>query len=181
MAEVIAQRMTADVDSEVIVFLIGMRINSYWKIHKWLPVAMAMPRMLRELQADPASGFLSGEAWRGNPTVMVQYWRSFDDLERFAKDASRAHRPAWQAFNRATAGNADVGIWHETYRVRPGDMETIYNNMPPFGLGRATRQVPAQGHRECARDRMALTAPPVMETMPENPMFDPDVPPAGGE
>jgi len=52
--------------------------------------------------------------------------------------------------------------------------------MPPFGLGRATRQVPAQGHRECARDRMALTAPPVIEKMPENPMFDPDVPPAGG-
>jgi len=180
MGQVIAQRMTADVDREVIVFLIGMRINSYWKIHKWLPVALAMPRMLRELQADPASGFLSGESWRGNPTVMVQYWRSFDDLERFAKDASRTHRPAWAAFNRATAGNADVGIWHETYRVRPGDMETIYNNMPPFGLGRATRQVPAQGHRECARDRMSLTAPPVIEKMPENPMFDPDVPPAGG-
>jgi hypothetical protein len=143
-------------------------------------VALAMPRMLRELQADPASGFLSGESWRGNPTVMVQYWRSFDDLERFAKDASRTHRPAWAAFNRATAGNADVGIWHETYRVRPGDLETIYNNMPPFGLGRATRQVPAQGHRECARDRMSLTAPPVIEKMPENPMFDPDVPPAGG-
>ena len=103
-----------------------------------------------------------------------------DALERDLRRASRTHRPAWAAFNRATAGNADVGIWHETYRVRPGDMETIYNNMPPFGLARATRQVPAQGHRETARDRMALTAPPVMETMPENPMFDPDVPPAGG-
>ena len=81
---------------------------------------------------------------------------------------------------RSVASNGDVGTWHETYRVRPGDMESIYNNMPPFGLGRATRQVPAQGHRECARDRMSLTAPPVIEKMPENPMFDPDVPPACG-
>ena len=46
--------------------------------------------------------------------------------------------PAWAAFNRAVASNGDVGIWHETYRVRPGDYECIYNNMPLFGL--------AQGH-----------------------------------
>lgn len=180
MTTVVAQRMTADVDGEIVVFLIGMRINRLWKVHRWLPVARAMPRMLRELYADRGSGFLSAESWLGNPTIMVQYWRSFDDLERFAKDAARGHRPAWAAFNRAVGSNGDVGIWHETYRVRPGDLETIYNNMPPFGLGRATRQVPAQGHRESARDRMAMRAPPIVETVPANPMFDPDVPPAGG-
>ena len=53
MATIIAERMTAEIDGEVVVFLIGMRINRMWKIHKWFPVAMAMPRMLRELQADP--------------------------------------------------------------------------------------------------------------------------------
>ena len=180
MAQVIAQRMTADVDCEVVVFLIGMRINRFWKVHKWLPVVLAMPRMLRELAADPESGFLSAESWMGNPSIMLQYWKSFDHLERFAKDPARHHRPAWAAFNRAVASNGDVGIWHETYRVRPGDLETIYNNMPPFGLGKATRRVPAQGHRETARDRMAITAPPIVETVPENPMFDPDAPPAGG-
>ncbi len=56
MAQVIAQRMTADVEGEVVVFLIGMRINRFWKIHKWLPVALAMPRMMRTLEADPAVG-----------------------------------------------------------------------------------------------------------------------------
>jgi hypothetical protein len=180
MTRIIAQRMTAEVEGEVVVFLIGMRINHFWKIHKWLPVARALPRMLRALQADPQSGFLSGESWLGNPTIMLQYWRSFDDLERFAKNASGEHRPVWAAFNRAVAGNGDVGIWHETYRVRPGDLECIYNNMPPFGLARATRQVPAEGHRETARDRMSITAHPIIEKVPDNPMFDPDVPPAGG-
>ncbi len=53
------------------------------------------------------------------------------------------------------ASNGDVGIWHETYRVRPGDFECVYNNMPPFGLAAATRQVPATGHRESAAGRMA--------------------------
>src|SRR5690348_2830920 len=105
MAQAITQRMTADVDGELVVFLIGMRINRFWKIHKWLPVALAMPRMLRELEADPESGFLSCESWMGNPTIMLQCWKSFDHLERFAKDPARQHRPAWAAFNRAVASN----------------------------------------------------------------------------
>jgi hypothetical protein len=58
MATVLAKRMTAEVEGEFVVFLIGMRINALWKIHKWLPVALAMPRMIRELEADQTSGFL---------------------------------------------------------------------------------------------------------------------------
>jgi Monooxygenase af470-like len=156
VAKIIAERMTAELDGEVIVFLIGMRINRGWKLHKWLPIARAMPRMLRELEASPNTGFLGFHTWLGNPTITLQYWRSFDDLERYAKDATRLHRPAWASFNRAVASNGDVGIWHETYRVRPGDFECIYNNMPPFGLAKATKCVPALGRRESAAGRMLL-------------------------
>ena len=155
MAKVIAERMTAEIEGEVIVFLIGMRINRLWKIHKWLPVARAMPRMLRELQAMPESGFLGFHTWFGNPTITLQYWRSFEQLEHYAKDGAGVHRSAWAAFNRAVASNGDVGIWHETYRVRPGNFECIYNNMPLFGLAKATRSVPAQGRRDSASGRMA--------------------------
>ena len=38
-----------------------------------------------------------------------------------------------------------TGIWHETYLVRAGDYEAIYGNMPPHGLGKATRLVPVAG------------------------------------
>jgi fumigallin biosynthesis monooxygenase-like protein len=155
MANVIVDRMTAQVDGEIVVFLIGMRINRFWKIHKWLPVALAMPRMLRELKGDPLSGFLGFESWIGNPTIALQYWRSFEHLERYAKDSARLHRPAWATFNRAVASNGDVGIWHETYRVRPGDFECIYNNMPPFGLAKATTALSAIGRLETARARMS--------------------------
>ncbi len=158
MAKVIADRLTAKIDGEVVVFLIGMRINNAWKIHKWLPVALALPRMLAELRADPNSGLLGVESWIGNPTVALQYWRSFEHLEHYAKDAARLHRPAWAAFNRAVASNGDVGIWHETYRVRPGDFECLYNNMPPFGLAKATAAVSARGHLETARARMCVRA-----------------------
>ena len=154
MANIIAQRMTAQIDGEVVVFLIGMRVNRLWKIHKWLPVALAMPRMLRELGAHPDSGFLGFHQWFGNPTIALQYWRSFDHLVRYAKDAQRPHRSAWAAFNRAVASSGDVGIWHETYRIRPGDFECIYNNMPLFGLARATESIAAHGRRESAGGRM---------------------------
>jgi fumigallin biosynthesis monooxygenase-like protein len=158
VTHIIAERMTAKIEDEVIVFLIGMRINRFWKVHKWWPIARAMPRMLRELTASPDSGFLGFHTWVGNPTLTLQYWRSFEHLERYAKDAVRSHRPAWALFNRALASNGDVGIWHETYRVRPGDFECVYNNMPLFGLARATQCIPASGRRESASGRMAARA-----------------------
>jgi len=86
---------------------------------------------------------------------MVQYWRSFELLETYAKNRDQEHLPAWKAFNQAVASNGDVGIWHETYRVRPGDFECVYNNMPLFGLAKATRAVPATGRLEFAPGRMA--------------------------
>lgn len=85
---------------------------------------------------------------------MVQYWRSFEHLEQYAKDKMRQHLPTWASFNKAVSSGGDVGIWHEAYRVRPGDYECVYNNMPPFGLARATKIVPATGRKETARGRM---------------------------
>ena len=155
MSEVVPGRHTAHVDDEVIVFLVGMRINRWWKPHKWLPVMRAMGRMLRELEARPEIGCLGGMQWVGRTTVLVQYWKSFGALEAYAKNREAAHLPAWTAFNRAVGSNGDVGVWHETFRVPPGDVECIYVNMPPFGLAKATRSVPATGPRASARGRMS--------------------------
>ena len=153
MAQVIPSRMTAEIDGDFVVFLIGMRINKPWKIHKWLPVFLAMPRMLKELEGHPESGFLGAISGFG---VIVQYWRSFDQLESYARNKDLEHWPAWVDFNKR-AGNSrgDVGIWHETYHVSAGDYETVYSGMPPFGLGKAGKLVPASGARESARDRFA--------------------------
>jgi hypothetical protein len=153
--KVVPERMCAEVEGEVVVFLIGMRINKLWKIHKWLPVVLAMPRMLRELEQKPELGLMGYHNWFGRTIIVVQYWRSVDQLMAYAKNRNSAHLPAWAAFNRAVGKSGDVGIWHETYRTRPGDYETIYANMPPFGLGKATKSVPAVGRRESAASRIA--------------------------
>ncbi|MDR1968992.1 MAG: DUF4188 domain-containing protein [Burkholderiaceae bacterium] len=148
------ERLTATIEGPFVVFLIGMRINKPWKLHKWWPVAQAMPRMLRELAAQPHSGLLGGDMWFGRTTLMLQYWRSMEQLMAYAKDRQSTHLPAWRAFNQAIGTHGDVGIWHETYSVTPGAYENIYVNMPPFGLGRVGTLQPATGLRQSAEGRL---------------------------
>ena len=156
MAEVRAERCTAEIDGDFVVFLIAMRVNRFWKPHKWLPVAAAMPRMLAELARAPDLGLLHARTHFGFPNIMVvQYWRSFAHLYRYATDRNLAHLPAWKAFNQAIASNGDVGIWHETYCIEPGAVESIYINMPPWGLSRAFGRETVVEAKATARQRLS--------------------------
>ncbi len=147
-------RYVARIDGDFVIFLIGLRISKPWKVGKWLPAALAMPRMLRELEArGPEAGLLghSGASMKG----MVQYWRSFEQLEAFARDPDGAHWPAWVEFNRRVGqARGDVGIWHETYLVQAGQYETIYSGMPLTGLARAAGWAPMGKGAERARQRL---------------------------
>ncbi|HEX8896470.1 MAG TPA: DUF4188 domain-containing protein, partial [Terriglobales bacterium] len=58
MAQVFRGRYTARIDEPFVVFLIGMRINQLWAVHKWMPVAAAMPPMQVTLRKNPAEGLL---------------------------------------------------------------------------------------------------------------------------
>ena len=155
MAKPINSRMTVELEGDFVVFLIGMRVNKVWKIWKWWPVLMAMPRMLIELQKHPELGLLHSRTVFGFPgTMVIQYWRSFEQLHAYATDRTAAHLPAWTAFNRKIGSTGDVGIWHETYLVKAGAYEAVYNGMPPTGLGEAGTLVPAEGRRKSARGRL---------------------------
>jgi len=148
------ERMCAHLDGEFVVFLIGMRFNQWWKIHKWLPVFLAMPKMLKELYTNPELGFLHHEMWFSRTIIFVQYWRSMDQLMAYAKSKDAEHLPAWKNFNRSIGTDGSVGIWHETYSVAPGTYENVYANMPPFGLGKVGILEKAHGKRESARGRL---------------------------
>jgi hypothetical protein len=148
------ERLTAKLEGDFVVFLIGMRINKPFLVHKWWPVAAAMTRMVRELQGQPELGFLHAEAWFGRTTLMVQYWRSMAQLLAYATNRDAAHLPAWRAFNRAVGTDGSVGIWHETYAASAGSYEVFYANMPPFGLGKAGTLQAAAGHLQSARGRL---------------------------
>lgn len=155
MYRVNRERLTAEGNGDIVVFLIGMRINAFWKLHKWVPVFMAMPRMLRELSMQKEWGLLGFRVrWGGRNIETIQYWRSFEHLHAYAHSQEAQHRPAWAAFNRKIGGNGSVGIWHETYLVRENEYETFYRNMPAFGLAGATRGIPATGRKKTAAGRL---------------------------
>lgn len=151
---ILNQRMTSAAEGDVVVFLIGMRVNRWWKPWQWLRTPVAMSRMLRELAQHPELGMLGSEAYFGRTTLMVSYWKSMEHLLAYATLRTAEHLPAWRAFNRTVGTNGDVGIWHETYRARAGDYESVYLNMPAFGLGKATGLREALGPRVSAAGRL---------------------------
>ncbi len=147
-------RVSAIKDKEFVVFLIGMRVNKWWHLPAIFQAAFAMPRMLKELYANPESGFLGAESWGGRTSIMVQYWESFDKLESFANDRQKTHYPAWIEFYKMAKNSKNaVGIWHETYLVKAGQYETVYGNMPTFGLGKFIGTEQATGKYQTARQR----------------------------
>jgi hypothetical protein len=152
---IVAGRCTAQTPSSYVVFLIGMRVNRWLAVRKWMQVSAAMPRMLRELYANPELGFLGAETllnWRG--VTSMQYWKSFEHLHAYAHARDAAHLPAWAAFNRAIGSDGSVGIWHETYLIEAKHSESIYGNMPPWGLSRAFGRIPVTGVNDQARQRV---------------------------
>jgi hypothetical protein len=150
------------------VFLIGMRVNKWWRFDKWLPVSNAMTPMLRTLFTQPEKGFLHAEFfWNFSGPVLIQYWRSFEELEKFARNPSDPHLAAWRKFNELVGSDGTVGIWHETYMVNPDRFETLYGNMPRFGLGAAMEHIEAVGRRQTARKPLSANHPahPALEDL----------------
>ena len=125
-----------------------------------------MPRMLRHLDDHPESGLLGyQQCWLNGGPAVVQYWRDFASLERFARSPEAPHLGPWKRFNKAVRASGDVGIWHETYRVHAGEYECIYGNMPEVGLAAASALVPvgstgqSSARRIGARDEDEVAVP----------------------
>ena len=155
MTKVIPGRMTHRHDGDLVVFLIGMRINKPWRPDLWLPVFVAMPGMLAELSRDPDSGLLGYRlVFDPRGPWLVQYWSSVDKLYAYASETSAQHHPAWSRFNRrARTAPGAVGIWHETFEVSRA--ESIYVGMPPSGMAAATQLTPVAKRGDRAIQRLA--------------------------
>ena len=150
------ERLHAEREGDVVVFLVGMRINRFRAVHRWLPVFLSAPRMVREQESDPV-GLLESRSMVVSPREFqfVQYWESFEALEAYAHDSDALHRPAWTEYYRER-DDGSVGIWHETYRS--DEYESVYNHTPPRGLGAAAGSdlAPATGERDTAAGRIGV-------------------------
>ncbi|GGL96853.1 hypothetical protein GCM10010129_45790 [Streptomyces fumigatiscleroticus] len=157
---VIRGRTTAGAEGDVVVLLIGMRVNRFWAVHHWVPVLLSMGRMLRELAKEPERGLLGHVLLTASPRTyyVVQYWESKEKLYAYAHSPDMFHHRAWSIINRkerAGKVRGHVGLWHEAYIVPEGSYEAIYADMPAFGLAAAHGQVPVEKRGRRAKDRLA--------------------------
>ncbi|HEX2054192.1 MAG TPA: DUF4188 domain-containing protein [Actinomycetota bacterium] len=136
---------------DLVVIYLGMRVNSPRGLKTLMK--FAPPLMNKALTPTP-DGLLLHE----NLTYSLlpphagfrQYWRDFDSLERWAR--SGIHREWWKRF---LANPAGTGFWHETY-ARGRDIESMYIDMPGFGLGKFAPTVQARGSMFSARQRVGV-------------------------
>ena len=158
MAEIKQGRWTAEIEGDFVVFIIGARVNSKWQAFRSLADLggrRGMNHMLKYLSEHPEKGFLG---YQTMGFANVQYWRSFEQLEAFAKDKDDPHLEVWRQYWRRVGRSGRTGIWHETYLIKAGQYEAIYGNMPPHGLGKAGRLVPTS---ESSSARGRIEAPSV--------------------
>lgn len=157
MAKVNKGRWSADVGADgKVLFLIGMRINKLWKVWAWLPVFVAMPKMIAELMKNRSLGLVGKpRTLLSGRTIMVwQYWESFEKLNEYARSTDNAHLPAWREFNKRIRDNGTVGIFHETIELSDNTVETVYGNMPTIGLAAVTGLVAAGKRGQTSGQRM---------------------------
>lgn len=145
MTQIHRGRFGAEIDGDFVVLLIGARLNKPWLLPR---IALDlggrrhnMRAMLDDLVAHPEKGLLG---YRTMGLTVIQYWRSFEHLEAFARDPGDLHRPAWLNWYRRDP-QGRTGIWHETFLVRAGEYEAIYSDVPEEGLAAAGRAVPLAG------------------------------------
>ena len=159
MADIRKGRWTAEIEGDFVVFIIGARANRPLDVFKSfvdLGGRRGMNHMLDHLIQHPEKGLL---AYESSFSIIVQYWRSFEHLEAFAKNADDPHLELWRNFWRRVGKSGRTGIWHETYLVRAGEYEAVYSNMPPKGLGKAADLIPlAESSTARSRIKSAIAA-----------------------
>jgi hypothetical protein len=162
MGQAAGRRMAAEIDGDFVVFLIGASPSKRHLVRSLIDLGgrRGMRHMLDYLVAHPEKGLLGYQM--GLP-VIVQYWRSFEHLEAFARDADDPHLAVWRNYWRRVGNSGRTGIWHETYLVRAGEYEAIYGNMRPFGLGKASRLVPISDSSSARRRLKTTAAAPATE------------------
>lgn len=96
-------------------------------------------RMMEYLESNAhEAGYLGCENYLGlarpsqNTLLIIFYFKSYEDIHRFAHGFHMAGWRAYMAINEAAA--RPVAIWHEAYVVSKS--ESIYVNTEPVGMGK---------------------------------------------
>ena len=130
---------SATTENPIVIFLIGIRINNLWGIHKWMPFVFRIFMLRKHLKNNNQTSLLNTKTWFSWREIMlVQYWDSLESLEKFAHSKLEPHLESWREYNMQIGKNGSLGVWHETYFIDKKHFECIYHNMPRTGLALAT-------------------------------------------
>lgn len=120
--------------------------------------------MIEALQARRDEfGAISLSLWRGtesrahNAIMLIAYFRSAADLNRFAHDP--VHRDGWDWYHQFVreSGHRHFGLFHETFVSRPGEWETIYMDCEPTLLGAGNVRVAVIDGEETDRQERGVS------------------------
>ena len=145
--DIIRTSFTARCDGDFVVCLIGIRPNEANSFTKsFFKVGTAFRSMLAELESDSTSGYMGGDIYVGtnerkSTTLVVQYWRDYESLHKWTHTKAGVHMKTMLDYMKHGRFEGVNGVWHETYKVKDGEYEATYINMPPIGLALATRAV----------------------------------------
>ena len=124
-----------------------------------------MPRMLKVLSQHPELGCLGFQQWFGRTTLIVQYWRDFDSLDRFARDRDLPSPGAVAAVQPRRPGLRRRRDLAPRYQSGRADARPSTATCPVFGLAAAARHLPAGRKADTAAARIGATTTdePVVE------------------
>ncbi len=141
------KRIIATPNKDVVVFIIGLRINRLRSVRQWLPTVQRWDRCYKSVMKT-MSVLISHESlvgWRS--VTLIQYWRSTEELMAYAHGSR--HLTAWKRFNQKARTSEAVGIFHETFEV--SNYESMYVNLPTRGLAKALGESAIKPHQEQAK------------------------------
>jgi hypothetical protein len=133
-------RMTVKCEGDFVLFLIGIRFNKLTS--KAADMGKYMDQIEKELSEHPELGCLGSESYVGSnteasTTLLVQYWKSTDHLEKYAQSSTNSHYHPWRVLMSIGKESTEFGFWHETYQVKAGEYECIHVNCPAFHFANA--------------------------------------------
>jgi hypothetical protein len=86
-----------------------------------------------------------------------KWWPVATAMPKMLKVLSQHPELGCLGFQQWFGRTGDVGIWHETFKVRAGEYEAVYGNMPVFGLAAAARHLPAARKANTAAARIGAS------------------------
>lgn len=154
------ERKTASMPESIAEFCL-IRLGLQARRWRALPYASRLARAIDRSAAEAiaaGAGLLHSERFAFGPRHfgVLQYWRSFDDLEQWSRRPP--HSEWWRGAVERMRTKGDFGIYHEAFVVPRAAVEAIYLNCDPVGLATFGVLGEPVGRMTTSRDRLGRRA-----------------------